>query len=131
MYSLAQPGFLALGALLLLPGLLRYRRVWQYSNTRLLRYAGQRDILSICLSAVTWLALSLLVDWLGQAVARRGTCSRTPQSQGCTLNARFITKHGGVFRLGGSRRATNQVGTHSRCRGIRLKRDSCQTAVVT
>ena len=66
MYSLAQPGFLALGALLLLPGLLRYRRVWQYSNTRLLRYAGQRDILSICLSAVTWLALSLLLIGLAK-----------------------------------------------------------------
>lgn len=66
MYSLAQPGFLALGALLLLPGLLRYRRVWQYSNTQLLRYAGQRDILSICLSAVTWLALSLLLIGLAK-----------------------------------------------------------------
>jgi len=61
MYSLAQPGFLALGAVLLLPNLLRYGRVWQYSNARLLRNAGRRDVLSICLNVVTWLALGLLL----------------------------------------------------------------------
>ncbi|WP_089942744.1 vWA domain-containing protein [Candidatus Entotheonella palauensis] len=66
MYSLAQPGFLALGAVLLLPGLLRYRRVWQYSNARLLRNAGQRDLLSICLNAVTWIALGLLLIGLAK-----------------------------------------------------------------
>ena len=61
MYSLAQPSLLALGALLLLPGLLRYRRVWRYSNAQLLRQAGRRDVISLCLSAATWLALSLLL----------------------------------------------------------------------
>ena len=66
MYSLAQPGFLALGAVLLLPNLLRYDRVWQYSNARLLRYARRRDALSICLSAVTWLALGLLLIGLAK-----------------------------------------------------------------
>ncbi|ETW93137.1 MAG: hypothetical protein ETSY2_51950 [Candidatus Entotheonella gemina] len=66
MYSLAQPGFLALGAVLLLPGLLRYRHVWQYSNARLLRNAGQRDLLSICLNAVTWIALGLLLIGLAK-----------------------------------------------------------------
>jgi Ca-activated chloride channel family protein len=66
MYSLAQPGFLALGAVLLLPNLLRYGRVWQYSNARLLRYARRRDALSICLSAVTWLALGLLLIGLAK-----------------------------------------------------------------
>lgn len=66
MYSLAQPGFLALGAVLLLPGLLRYRRVWPYSNARLLRAAGQRDVLSICLHAITWLALGLLLIGLAK-----------------------------------------------------------------
>lgn len=66
MYSLAQPGFLALGVVLLLPGLLRYRRVWQYSNTRLLRHAGQRDSLGICLNAVTGLGLSLLLIGLAK-----------------------------------------------------------------
>jgi len=66
MYSLAQPGFLALGAVLLLPGLLRHRRVWQYSNTRLLHNAGRRDLLSICLHTVTWLALGLLLIGLAK-----------------------------------------------------------------
>jgi Ca-activated chloride channel family protein len=66
MYSLAQPGFLALGAVLLLPNLIRYGRVWQYSNARLLRNAGRRDILSTCLSVVTWLALGLLLIGLAK-----------------------------------------------------------------
>lgn len=66
MYSLAQPGFLALGAVLLLPSLLRYRRVWQYSNARLLRNTGQRDLLSIGLNAVTWMALGLLLIGLAK-----------------------------------------------------------------
>jgi Ca-activated chloride channel family protein len=66
MYSLAQPGFLALGAVLLLPNLIRYGRVWQYSNARLLRNAGRRDILSTCLSGVTWLALGLLLIGLAK-----------------------------------------------------------------
>ncbi len=66
MYSLAQPGFLALGAVLLLPSLLRYRRVWQYSHAQRLRSAGQRDILSFCLNAITWLALGLLLIGLAK-----------------------------------------------------------------
>jgi Ca-activated chloride channel family protein len=66
MYSLAQPGFLALGVVLLLPNLIRYGRVWQYSNARLLRNAGRRDILSTCLSVVTWLALGLLLIGLAK-----------------------------------------------------------------
>jgi Ca-activated chloride channel family protein len=66
MYSLAQPGFLALGAVLLLSGLLRHRRVWQYSNTRLLHHAGRRDLWSICLNTVTWLALALLLIGLAK-----------------------------------------------------------------
>ncbi len=66
MFSLAQPGFLALGAVLLLPSLLRYRRVWEYSNVQLLRQAGQRDILSMCLTAITWLALGLLLIGLAK-----------------------------------------------------------------
>jgi Ca-activated chloride channel homolog len=66
MFSLAHPGFLALGAVLLLPNLLRHRRVWQYSHARLLRTAGHRDLPSICLNAVTWLALGLLLIGLAK-----------------------------------------------------------------
>jgi Ca-activated chloride channel family protein len=66
MYSLAQPGFLALGAVLLLPHLLRYGRVWQYSNAQLLHHAGRRDVLSLGLSAITWLALGLLLIGLAK-----------------------------------------------------------------
>jgi Ca-activated chloride channel family protein len=40
--------------------------VWQYSNARLLRNAGRRDILSTCLSVVTWLALGLLLIGLAK-----------------------------------------------------------------
>lgn len=68
MLSLAQPIYLSMGAVLLVPYLLRRRQAWQYSSTRLLDGATRMDVASWVLTAMTWLALGLLVVALSKPI---------------------------------------------------------------
>lgn len=61
MFHLAHPAWLCVGVVLILPYCLRRRRVWQYSSIDLLQGSRRRGGPAWLLTAMTGLALSLLV----------------------------------------------------------------------
>src|SRR5687768_13299841 len=71
MFTLAHPILLCLGLVLVLPYLLRQRRVWEYSHIGLLQDIRRIGWPTWLLTAMTWLALSLLL--LALAKPLRGT----------------------------------------------------------
>jgi Ca-activated chloride channel family protein len=71
MFTLAHPILLCVGLVLVLPYLLRQRRVWQCSNIGLLQDIRRMGWPTWLLTAMTWLALGLLL--LALAKPLRGT----------------------------------------------------------
>jgi len=69
--SLAQPAYLLIGAVLLLPYALRRQRAWQFSSIRLLQGVQRRGAAVWCVSCLTCLGCALLLIALAKPLQGR------------------------------------------------------------